>query len=128
MNDIERIVIETEQRSKANDHRLTDLENGIEELRKEHKAIYELTASVKVIAERLGSIEKKVDETNKKVDETIKSQKENDIKVLKRISEVENQPMKQTSSNVNSLKMAVIGALCSAVGLGILDVLIQFTK
>ena len=58
MTEAERIMlIETEQRSKANSHRIDTLVKNLEKMNEENKAIYKIATSVEVMAEKLGSIE-----------------------------------------------------------------------
>ena len=55
------ILIETEQRAKANTHRIDKLETSLKELNKENRAIYKIASSVEVMAQKIGTIDEKVD-------------------------------------------------------------------
>ena len=47
-----KVLIKTEQRSKANEHRIDKLESDVDNLQKNQNAIYQLAASVQVIAQQ----------------------------------------------------------------------------
>ena len=91
MTDAERVIlIETEQRSKSNSHRINDIAEDIKEIKDENKAIYKIATSVEVMAEKLGNIEDKVDETNRKVGRA----KSNRSKILRKNREYRATPRK----------------------------------
>lgn len=119
MTDQEKVtLIETEQRSKVNSHRIDGIEEELREIKSEQKAIYSIATSVEVIAQRVGSIESKIDETKKTVEEQGKALQETDRKLSEKISEVENSPNKRTANNVNSVKVAIITAILTALASG----------
>lgn len=129
MTENERIIlIETEQRSKSNTHRLDEMETSIREIQKENKAIYKIASSVEVMAEKLGNIEDKIDETKRKVDETARAQAASEKKFLERISEVENAPAIQTAKNVNDIKLKIAMTVAGFLITGMLGALIYFVK
>lgn len=129
MTETERIMlIETEQRSKSNSHRINGLEKDIEKMKEENKAIYKIATSVEVMAEKLGNIEDKVDETNRKVDETAKAQRASEERFLRRVAEIENAPAAQTAKNVNEIKIKIITAVATFLITGVLGALIYFAK
>ncbi len=122
MTEAERIMlIETEQRSKANSHRIDALVKNLEKMNEENKAIYKIATSVEVMAEKLGSIEAKVDET-------AIAQHNSEEKFLQRIAEVENAPAVQTAKNVNEIRLRAITAVVTFIITGALGVLIYFAK
>ena len=122
------ILIETEQRSKSNSHRIDDIEEDIKEMKEENKAIYRIATSVEVMAEKLGNIEEKVDETKRKVDETAKAQRATEDRFLQRVAEIENAPAVQTAKNINEIKVKVITAIITFLVTGILGSIIYFAK
>ena len=129
MTDGERIIlIETEQRSKSNSHRIDGIENDISKMKEENKAIYRIATSVEVMAEKLGNIEDKVDETKHRVDETAEAQRISEKRFLQRIAEIENAPAGQTARNVNEVKIKVVTAVVTFLITGVLGVLIYFAK
>lgn len=129
MTENERIMlIETEQRSKANSHRLDSVQNSIDKMKEENKAIYKIATSVEVMAEKLGNIEDKVDETKRKVDETAEAQRASEERLLQRVSDVENAPAKQTASNVNSVRLSIVTAVVTFLVTGVATALVYFAK
>ena len=129
MTENERIMlIETEQRSKANSHRLDSVQNSIDKMKEENKAIYKIATSVEVMAEKLGNIEDKVDETKRKVDETAEAQRASEERLLQRVSDVENAPSKQTANNVNSIRLSIVTAVVTFLVTGVAAALVYFAK
>lgn len=125
MTDQERIMlIETEQRSKSNTHRLDKMEEEMREIKNDQKAIYKIATSVEVIAQRVSNIEDKVDDTNAKVNAQAKAWQETE----RRLSEAQNEPYKRTANNVNSVKIAIITGICTFLATGILSAVIMFVK
>ncbi|MBQ7718763.1 MAG: hypothetical protein IJT38_05630 [Clostridia bacterium] len=122
------MLIETEQRSKSNSHRIDSIEEDIKEMKEENKAIYRIATSVEVMAEKLGNIEEKVDETKRKVDETAKAQRATEDRFLQRVAEIENAPAVQTAKNINEIKVKVITAIITFLVTGILGSIIYFAK
>ena len=129
MTENERIMlIETEQRSKANSHRLDSVQNSIDKMKEENKAIYKIATSVEVMAEKLGNIEDKVDETKRKVDETAEAQRASEERLLQRVSDVENAPAKQTANNINSIRVSIVTAVVTFLVTGVAATLVYFAK
>ena len=122
------MLIETEQRSKANSHRLDSVQNSIDKMKEENKAIYKIATSVEVMAEKLGNIEDKVDETKRKVDETAEAQRASEERLLQRVSDVENAPAKQTANNINSIRVSIVTAVVTFLVTGVAAALVYFAK
>lgn len=118
------ILIETEQRSKSNGHRLDNIEDEIKEIKNDQKAIYKIATSVEVIAQRVSNIEEKVDDTNRKVDAQTAAWQETEH----RLNDTQNEPYKRTANNVNSIKVAIVTAICSLLVSGLVGALIAFVK
>jgi DNA repair ATPase RecN len=118
------ILIETEQRSKSNTHRLDAMEADMREIKNDQKAIYKIATSVEVIAQRVSNIEDKVDDTNDKVNAQTKAWQETE----RRLTEAQNEPNKRIANNVNSLKLAIITAVCTFLATGIVDALVLLLK
>ena len=121
-------LIETEQRSKSNMHRIDNIELELKEIKNDQKAIYSIATSVEVIAQRVSNIETKVDDTNNKVDAQTKAWQETERKLADKINETENKPYKQIATNVNSIKVAVITCICTLLVSGIIGAIIMFGK
>lgn len=129
MTDGEKVtLIETEQRSKSNAHRLDNVETEMKEMKNDNKAMYELATSVRVMAERQGNMEDKLDEISDKVDETSKAQKDTEVRFLQKINEVENKPNSLTADNVNKIKVSIITAIFTFLATGALGAIIYFAK
>ena len=118
------ILIETEQRSKCNTHRLDAMEAEMREIKNDQKAIYKIATSVEVIAQRVSNIEDKVDDTNDKVNAQTKAWQETE----RRLTEAQNEPNKRIANNVNSLKLAIITAVCTFLATGIVGALALLLK
>lgn len=129
MTDAERVIlIETEQRSKSNSHRINDIAEDIKEIKDENKAIYKIATSVEVMAEKLGNIEDKVDETNRKVDETSAAQRATEARFLERIETIEKRPGNQAVKSANEIKTKVITAIITFLATGVLGSIIYFAN
>jgi len=126
MDDNERMLIETHERSKSNTRRLDSLENEIHEIKSNQTAIYEIASSVKVLVERVGYIEERVEETGRKVDAQTEEWRKTEVKLSERITETENEQDHRVAKNVNSIKMAIITAICTALATGCLAAMITF--
>lgn len=121
-------LIETEQRSKSNTHRIDNIELELKEIKNDQKAIYSIATSVEVIAQRVSNIETKVDDTNNKVDAQTKAWQETERKLADKVNETENKPYRQIATNVNSIKVAVITCICTLLVSGIIGAIIMFRK
>ena len=60
--DDKRLLIETIERSKSNTHQIDDIKSDIKELQNKQEMIYDLTTSVKVMAENLSTVKDDVKE------------------------------------------------------------------
>ena len=119
-------LIETEQRSKSNAHRIEALESEVKEIKNDQKAIYKIATSVEVLVQRVGNIEEKIDDTNRKVDAQSEAWHNTEARLSKKIAETEAEPYKQTAKNVNSVKVAIISCICTALVSGMIGALIHF--
>lgn len=138
MTDQERVTLgAVDQRSKANENRISEIQSEVEALRDEHKedmdkvheeykAIYDLTASVKVIADHMEQMNAVVVDTNKKVDDNALAQKETETRLMKRISEVENAPAKKSAEFMDKVKVAIATTIITFLVSGILATVIHF--
>lgn len=125
MTDQERIMLgETEQRSKSNKERIDKIETAIDDIRNDQKAIYSLATSVELIAQKVTNIEDKIDQTNNKVDTQTNEWREAE----KRLTESQNEPYKRTANNINSIKVAIITAVCTFLATGAVGAIITLIK
>lgn len=138
MTDQERVTLgAVDQRSRANENRISEIQSEVEALRDEHKedmdkvheeykAIYDLTASVKVIADHMEQMNAVVVDTNKKVDDNALAQKETEARLMRRISEVENAPAKKSAEFMDKVKLAIATTVITFLVSGLLAAAIHF--
>ena len=122
------MLIETEQRSKSNAHRLDNMELELKEIQSEQKAIYKIATSVELITQRVSNIEDKVDDTNRKVDSQTKAWQETERKLSEKVSETEAKPYRQLANNVNTVKVAIITCVCTLLVSGIIGAIVVFGR
>ena len=125
MDTNEKILIETQERAKSNTKRINALEEEIKDMKSEQKAIYEIATSVKVLVERVGYIEEKVDETSSKIDKQSEQWRKAESELSARISETKTEKDHQTAESVDHVKLAVITAVCTALATGLLSTLLH---
>ena len=126
MDNDEKILIETHERSKSNTKRIDAMEDDIKGIKREQKAIYEIASSVKVLVERVGHVEEKVEETGKKIDVQTEEWRNAEATLSERISKSQNDPDRRIAENVNSIRVAVITAIITAIATGIFSAVISF--
>ena len=90
-------VQEIDSRCKSNEHRIDDHDNAISELRNRQEAIYDLTSSVKSIAQDMSYIKEDVGEVKAKQTEL------ND-----KVTILENRPAYETKKRWDSISMELI--------------------
>lgn len=121
-------LVEIDQRSKSNSHRLDELVDEVKDLKNENKAIYRIATSVELMAQKIAHIEEKVDETGRKVDAQTALWREAENKLSDRIAEVDSKPDRLTASNVNSIKVSLISSILSILASGLVAAIIAFAK
>ena len=96
MDEIEIVekLTETCERSKSNTHQIEEIKNDIKEVKQDQKAIYELTSSVKIIANNLETIKIDISEV-KQGQSCLADKMDKEISNVKNdLSEVKNAPEK----------------------------------
>ena len=96
MDEIEIVekLTETCERSKSNTHQIDEIKNDIKEVKQDQKAIYELTSSVKIIANNLETIKTDISEV-KQGQSCLADKMDKEISNVKNdLSEVKNAPEK----------------------------------
>ncbi|WP_099467718.1 hypothetical protein [Konateibacter massiliensis] len=83
MGDVEVKLAEVEQRTKSNTHQIEDIKDEIKEIKSEQKAIYDIAASIKVMATSMDTMKDDLVEVKQ-------GQKELSNKVDNQIDEVKN--------------------------------------
>lgn len=78
MNESDQLLIETSERAKSNTHQIEEIKEDIKEIKSDQKAIYEISTSVKLIAQSMTSMKEDIAEVKQgqcdlanKVDERI---------------------------------------------------------
>lgn len=122
------LLVQTAARSEENARRISDIESDIKQIQDDQKAIYKIATSVELIAQRVGHIEEKVNDTNIKVDAQAKAWQETEKRLQEKVNETANNPLKRTADNVNSIKVAIITAICTALAGGAVAAIIAFMK
>ena len=90
-------VQEIDSRCKSNEHRIDDHDKAINELRNRQEAIYDLTSSVKSIAQDMSYIKEDVGEVKTKQNEL------ND-----KVAVLENRPAQETKKRWDSISMELL--------------------
>ena len=97
-------VQEVDSRCKSNEHRINDTEKAIGELRNRQEAIYELTSSVKSIAQDMSYIKEDVGEVKTKQNEL------ND-----KVTTLENRPAQETKKKWDSISEKLLWLFISGI-------------
>lgn len=105
MEDWEKNLIATEQRSKSNTHRIDDLEAEQEKMRQE---LHELTVTVTALAK---SVEQYVNTRNQEVEQLRTGQKSQG----ERIGALEKQPAENWKLVVRTIITGIVGALAGGI-------------
>lgn len=116
MEDLEVKIERVEQRSKSNTHQIEEIKEEIKEIKEENKAIYDIASSVKVMAERLGNIEDKVDETAEGLKRT-----------EAKLGQIEKAPFEKTVGNLEKIRIAVITTVCTGIAVSIVTTVLKLT-
>lgn len=100
MTECEKMIMETVEKSKNNEKEIDRLSGEVVEIRNENKAIYELTTSIKLIADSVLRMQSDIQEV-----------KNNQTSLTDKITEIEMKPYKTFSS----VKISVITAISTLV-------------
>lgn len=123
MTEMERLV-EVEQRSKSNSHQIDEIKDDIKEIKSENKAIYELTTSVRLIAQDMGTIKDAV----KKVEAGQEALAQKQDGLAQEILDVKNKPAQETAASWSKIKVAVATSLATALVMGVFGAIVMFVK
>lgn len=108
--DMIREIAEVSQLCKNNANQIEDVKDSIKGIVAENKAIYELTTSVKLIAQDMGFIK-----------EGLEDVKQGQGELSKKVGELENKPYKFTSEKWDKIKMAVYIAITTFIAMNIVE-------
>ena len=125
MEDVYVLIERVEQRAKSNTHQIQEIKEEMKELKDENKAIYKIATSVEVIAEKLGSIEEKVDNTVAAQRRTEERTEENYNTLIQKINKVECAPDVKKSEGLEKIKIAVITAVATTVAVTVVVSVLQ---
>ena len=133
MNEVQLIELtEISERGKSNTHQIDEIKEDIKEMKLENKALYELTTSVKLIAQDMSSIKQDITEVkcgqeklSVKMDSEISKVKDEQEKIKYNISEVKFCPTTEKAKSFEKIKWIVISVITTAITTGIISNLIQ---
>ncbi|CAB1252398.1 protein of unknown function [Ruminococcaceae bacterium BL-6] len=129
------MLVETEQRSKSNTYQINEIKSDIKEIKEDQKAIYQLTTSVKLIAQNIVHIQEDVNEIKQgqtdlsaKVDTQIKDIK-SDVEVRvnnvkDKVNHIEKAPYDEYIKTKHEVKVKVLVGVVSTIALGAISTLI----
>lgn len=116
---------EVKSRSESNSHRIDKLEDSMHELKEEHKVIYDLGASVKVLADNMTDMKTDMREVkhncvdlNNKLDSDMAAMKEE-------VDAVKNQPLKAKSDWFDKVAWLIVGGIGTAILGYIIDMVMK---
>lgn len=133
MNEAQLIELtEISERGKSNTHQIEEIKEDIKEMKLENKALYELTTSVKLIAQDMSSIKQDITEVkcgqeklSVKMDSEISKVKDEQEKIKYNISEVKFCPTTEKAKTFEKIKWIVISVITTAITTGIISNLIH---
>ena len=133
MNEAQLIELtEISERVKSNTHQIDEIKSEIRDMKIENKALYELTTSVKLIAQDMSSIKQDITEVkcgqtalSEKMDSEISKVKDDQCKIKDDISEVKNNPTKEKAKTFDNIKGIVIAIVTTSIVTGIIAVVIK---
>ena len=133
MNEAQLIELtEISERGKSNTHQIDEIKEDIKEMKLENKALYELTTSVKLIAQDMSSIKQDIAEVkcgqeklSDKMDSEISKVKDEQEKIKDNISEVKLCPTTEKANTFDKIKWIVISVITTAITTGIIASLIN---
>ena len=97
-------VQEIDSRCKSNEHRIDDHDNAISELRNRQEAIYDLTSSVKSIAQDMSYIK-----------EDIQDVKRGQSELSDKVTTLENKPAQETKRRVDTIYEKILWLFIAGV-------------
>lgn len=92
-----RELAEVSARAKSNTHQIEEIKKDIKEMRTEQKTLYDLTTSVKLIAQDMSYVKGSVDDV-----------KQGQCEMNKKIQEIESSPAKMNAKKWEGIKAKVL--------------------
>lgn len=119
----EKLVV-VDQRSLYNSEKIKSLEDRMDAVEDDQRAIYKIATSMELMAQKVNTIESKVDVVVEKTETNAKIWTETERKLSDRVNEIENGADKRIAKTFNSVKNSVITAICTSIATGLVGVLI----
>lgn len=129
--DDKELLIQTTERSKSNTHQIDEIKEDIKQIKTDQKAIYDLTSSVKIIADNIQNMKDDIKEVKQgqsalsdKLDNQISDIKD-DVQtrvddVSKKVDEIKQEPYDEYKHTKNSIKIQILSGIGKAVGIGLI--------
>lgn len=102
-----RIVQEVKSRGESNTHQIEELKERMSRQESKSETLYQMSENIALMAQSLKQVEGDVGEVKE-------SQKE----LSNKVSILENQPAKDTVTQINNIKWSIISAIAGAIGMG----------
>lgn len=122
--DIESRVARVEEKTEANGRSIKAMQADIASIRNDQKAIYDLSASVQVMVQKMTQMAEKLDDTNTDVKGL--SKEVSDVKT--QLAEVDTKADRQVAKNWNQIKVAIITAVCTLLITGAISAIVMFAR
>lgn len=119
----EKLVV-VDQRSLYNSEKIKSLEDRMDAVEDDQRAIYKIATSMELMAQKVNTIESKVDVMVEKTETNAKIWTETERKLSDRVNEIENGADRRIAKTFNSVKNSVITAICTSIATGLVGVLI----
>ncbi len=109
MNEDEKtLLISTNERSKSNTHQIDEIKDDIKQIKDDQKAIYDLTTSVKIIAENVSNMKDDLKEV-KQGQTSLSNKLDNQIQdVNNKVDELKLEPLEEMKKDKHTLKLEVL--------------------
>jgi uncharacterized protein YdcH (DUF465 family) len=118
--DDKELLIQTSERSKSNTHQIDKIEDRIKDIETEQKALYELTSSVKSMAENISDMKSDIKEV-KKGQFDLSNKMDNQITDVKQqVQNMKDEPYNNYKKTKQSIKIQIITGIGKAIGIGLI--------
>lgn len=109
-----RMIQEIKSRSESNTHQICELKERMTRQEKRGETLYQMSENIALMAQSLKQVEGDVGEV-----------KENQKELSEKVSTLENQPAKDTVTQINNIKWSIISAIAGALGMGVFWFLLE---
>ncbi len=108
-------LAEVEQRSKSNTHAIEELKEEIKEVQNEQKALYEINANIKLMAQSVASVKEDVSDMKDDISNTNKEVKDDIRKVKERVTNIENKPDRDDATVFRKYRDSIIALIVTGI-------------